>query len=86
MVYESEIVQETRLFDQVKQETRSMRGKEEAADYRYFPEPDLLKVIVDDAMYVDVCNIPELPDAKKERFVTAFGLRMSTMRRLSRLI
>lgn len=73
--YESEIVQETRLFDQAKQETRSMRGKEEAADYRYFPEPDLLKVIVDDAMYADVCNIPELPDAKKERFVSVFGLR-----------
>ncbi|MDD2370052.1 MAG: Asp-tRNA(Asn)/Glu-tRNA(Gln) amidotransferase subunit GatB, partial [Sulfuricurvum sp.] len=74
-VYEQEIVQETRLFDQVKQETRSMRGKEEAADYRYFPEPDLLKVIVDDAMYAQVLDIPELPDAKKERFVTAFGLR-----------
>lgn len=73
-VYESEIVQETRLFDQAKQETRSMRGKEEAADYRYFPEPDLLKVIVDDGMYSDMCNIPELPDAKKERFVSEFGI------------
>jgi aspartyl-tRNA(Asn)/glutamyl-tRNA(Gln) amidotransferase subunit B len=72
--YESEIVQETRLFDQVKQETRSMRGKEEAADYRYFPEPDLLKVIVDDAMYAEVIAIPELPDAKKERFVNEFGI------------
>jgi aspartyl-tRNA(Asn)/glutamyl-tRNA(Gln) amidotransferase subunit B len=72
--YEREIVQETRLFDQVKQETRSMRGKEEAADYRYFPEPDLLKVIVDDAMYADVISIPELPDAKKERFVSEFGI------------
>jgi aspartyl-tRNA(Asn)/glutamyl-tRNA(Gln) amidotransferase subunit B len=73
--YEEEIVQETRLFDQVKQETRSMRGKEEAADYRYFPEPDLLKVIVDDAMYVQIRDIPELPDAKKERFVREFGIR-----------
>ncbi|MCX6061329.1 MAG: Asp-tRNA(Asn)/Glu-tRNA(Gln) amidotransferase subunit GatB [Campylobacterales bacterium] len=74
-VYESEIRQETRLFDQAKQETRSMRGKEEAADYRYFPEPDLLKVVVDDAMYADVINIPELPDAKKERLVSEYGLR-----------
>ncbi|MFY9142294.1 Asp-tRNA(Asn)/Glu-tRNA(Gln) amidotransferase subunit GatB [Sulfuricurvum sp.] len=74
-VYEDEIVQETRLFDQAKQETRSMRGKEGAADYRYFPEPDLLKVIVDDAMYSEILDIPELPDAKKERFVSAFGLR-----------
>jgi aspartyl-tRNA(Asn)/glutamyl-tRNA(Gln) amidotransferase subunit B len=72
--YESEIVQETRLFDQVKQETRSMRGKEEAADYRYFPEPDLLKVVVDDAMYEQIRTIPELPDAKKERFVNEFGI------------
>lgn len=74
-VYESEIVQETRLFDQAKQETRSMRGKEGAADYRYFPEPDLLKVVVDDAMYADILTIPELPDAKKERFVREFSLR-----------
>ena len=73
-VYESEIVQETRLFDQTKQETRSMRGKEEAADYRYFPEPDLLKVVVDDAMFADMLNIPELPDAKKERFVQGYGM------------
>ncbi len=72
--YEEEIVQETRLFDQVKQETRSMRGKEEAADYRYFPEPDLLKVVVDDEMYATMKAIPELPDAKKERFVQAFGI------------
>ena len=74
-LYEKEIVQETRLFDQNKQETRSMRGKEEAADYRYFPEPDLLKVVVDDAMYASMKEIPELPDAKKERFVKEFGLR-----------
>lgn len=74
-LYEQEIVQETRLFDQSKQETRSMRGKEGAADYRYFPEPDLLKVVVDDAMYATMRNIPELPDAKKERFVSEFGVR-----------
>lgn len=73
--YDSEIVQETRLFDQVKQETRSMRGKEEAADYRYFPEPDLPKIVVDDEMYAVMLEIPELPDAKKERLVSQFGLR-----------
>lgn len=74
-VYDEEIVQETRLFDQAKQETRSMRGKEEAADYRYFPEPDLLKVIVDDSMYTEASKIPELPDEKRERFIQEHGLR-----------
>ena len=73
-VYESEIVQETRLFDQAKQETRSMRGKEEAADYRYFPEPDLLKAVVTDEMYAIATKIPELPDEKKLRFVNEFGM------------
>ena len=73
-VYDKEIVQETRLFDQAKQETRSMRGKEEAADYRYFPEPDLLKVVVTDEMYAEATQIPELPDEKKERFVKEFGM------------
>ncbi len=74
-VYDEEIYQETRLFDQTKQETRSMRGKEEAADYRYFPEPDLLKVVVDDAMYEAAVKIPELPDEKRERLVAEHGLR-----------
>jgi len=73
-VYDEEIVQETRLFDQVKQETRSMRGKEEAADYRYFPEPDLLKAVIDDAMFEAASNIPELPDEKRERFVSEYGM------------
>ena len=73
-VYEREIVQETRLFDQVKQETRSMRGKEEAADYRYFPEPDLLRAIISDEMLAKYSQIPELPDQKKERFIGEFGL------------
>ncbi|MBN2894889.1 MAG: Asp-tRNA(Asn)/Glu-tRNA(Gln) amidotransferase subunit GatB [Campylobacterales bacterium] len=73
-VYASEIVQETRLFDQAKQETRSMRGKEEAADYRYFPEPDLLKAVVDDAMFAAATQIPELPDAKRERFVQEYAM------------
>jgi len=72
--YDEEIVQETRLFDQIKQETRSMRGKEEAADYRYFPEPDLLKCVVTDAMMEEYSQIPELPDAKKERFVSEYGM------------
>ena len=73
-VYESEIVQETRLFDQEKQETRSMRTKEEAADYRYFPEPDLLKVVVPEDMYKEAIVVPELPDEKKQRFIDEFGI------------
>ena len=73
-VYDDEIVQETRLFDQVKQETRSMRGKEEAADYRYFPEPDLLKAVVSDEMMEEFSKIPELPDEKMERFVKDYGM------------
>jgi len=72
--YDEEIVQETRLFDQVKQETRSMRGKEEAADYRYFPEPDLLKCVVTDEMMEEYTQIPELPDAKKERFINEYKM------------
>ncbi|MEO1938113.1 MAG: Asp-tRNA(Asn)/Glu-tRNA(Gln) amidotransferase subunit GatB [Sulfurimonas sp.] len=74
-VYEDEIVQETRLFDQVKSETRSMRGKEEAADYRYFPEPDLKKCVVTDAMMEKYSKIPELPDVKKERFINEYGMK-----------
>jgi len=73
-LYDEEICQETRLFDQVKQETRSMRGKEEAADYRYFPEPDLLKAVITDEMYEKYSLIPELPDAKRQRFIKEFGL------------
>ena len=73
-VYEQEICQETRLFDQVKTETRSMRGKEEAADYRYFPEPDLLKAIVTDEMFEKYSQIPELPDAKYARFIDEYKM------------
>jgi len=73
-VYDKEVWQETRLFDQVKQETRSMRGKEGAADYRYFPEPDLLKVVVDDEMFALASDIPELPDQKRTRLMSEFGL------------
>ncbi len=73
-VYERDISQETRLYDQEKNETRSMRGKEEAADYRYFPEPDLLKAVVTDEMFEKYSQIPELPDAKRSRFMKEFGL------------
>jgi aspartyl-tRNA(Asn)/glutamyl-tRNA(Gln) amidotransferase subunit B len=73
-IYDDEISQETRLYDQEKNETRSMRGKEEAADYRYFPEPDLLKAVVTDEMFEKYSQIPELPDAKRERFIKEFGL------------
>ena len=69
------IGQETRLFDAGKGETRPMRSKEEAHDYRYFPDPDLLPLEFDQA-YVDALasELPELPDAKKARFIHAFGL------------
>ncbi|MDO8454555.1 MAG: Asp-tRNA(Asn)/Glu-tRNA(Gln) amidotransferase subunit GatB [Sulfurimonas sp.] len=73
-VYDKEICQETRLFDQTKQETRSMRGKEEAADYRYFPEPDLLKAVVTDEMLEKYSVIPELPDQKMARFVKDYEM------------
>ena len=69
------IDQETRLFDPNKGETRSMRSKEEAHDYRYFPDPDLLPLEFTQA-YVDElkANLPELPDQKKVRFIAEFGL------------
>ncbi|MBA1437756.1 MAG: Asp-tRNA(Asn)/Glu-tRNA(Gln) amidotransferase subunit GatB [Epsilonproteobacteria bacterium] len=73
-VYDEEIVQETRLYDANKNETRSMRGKEEAADYRYFPEPDLLKVVATDAMLATYSKIPELPDEKMQRYVDEYGV------------
>ena len=69
------VVQETRLYDPEKNETRSMRSKEEAHDYRYFPDPDLLPLELDQAWVDDIAaNLPELPDAKKERFFIEFGL------------
>jgi aspartyl-tRNA(Asn)/glutamyl-tRNA(Gln) amidotransferase subunit B len=69
------IDQETRLFDPGRGETRSMRSKEEAHDYRYFPDPDLLPLEFDQA-YVDrlAAALPELPDAKKARFISDYGL------------
>jgi len=74
-VYDQEVVQETRLFDVETGQTRSMRGKEDAADYRYFPDPDLLPLIITDEMIEKYSKIPELPDAKKDRFVKDFGLK-----------
>ncbi len=69
------IDQETRLFDPTKGETRSMRSKEEAHDYRYFPDPDLLPLEFDQT-YVDdlAAHLPELPDAKRARFIADYGL------------
>lgn len=69
------IVQETRLYDADKDETRSMRSKEEAHDYRYFPDPDLLPLIINESMLTTIKNtLPELPAAKAERFKTEFQL------------
>ncbi|MBZ0095270.1 MAG: Asp-tRNA(Asn)/Glu-tRNA(Gln) amidotransferase subunit GatB [Sulfuricella sp.] len=69
------IIQETRLYDPDRDETRSMRSKEEANDYRYFPDPDLLPLVVDEA-FLDQARstLPELPQAMRERFMSDFGL------------
>jgi len=72
------VVQETRLYDSDLDETRPMRSKEEANDYRYFPDPDLLPVVIDEQFIRAVREtLPELPDAKRERFVAQYGLRQS---------
>lgn len=69
------VVQETRLYDANKDETRSMRGKEEANDYRYFPDPDLLPVHIAEEFKADIkAKLPELPEAKKRRFNEQYGL------------
>ena len=69
------VVQETRLYDPDRNETRSMRSKEEAHDYRYFPDPDLLPLEIEQAWVDDIkARLPELPDAKKARFMGDFGL------------
>lgn len=69
------ITQETRLYDADKDTTRSMRSKEVANDYRYFPEPDLLPIVIDEA-YIDAVrqSLPELPTAKRERFLAEYGV------------
>ncbi|MCD8476551.1 MAG: Asp-tRNA(Asn)/Glu-tRNA(Gln) amidotransferase subunit GatB [Sulfurospirillum sp.] len=74
-VYEREVVQETRLYDTEKNETRSMRGKEDSAEYRYFPDPDLLPVLIPDDMMAECIQIPELPDQKRDRFLSEYGIK-----------
>ena len=70
------VVQETRLYDSDKDETRSMRSKEEANDYRYFPDPDLLPVVIEDSFIEEVRKtLPELPAAKQQRFVKEYALK-----------
>lgn len=70
------IKQETRLWDTQKGKTRSMRSKEEAHDYRYFPDPDLLPLVLDPALIAAIeSSLPELPDAKKSRFIADYGLK-----------
>jgi aspartyl-tRNA(Asn)/glutamyl-tRNA(Gln) amidotransferase subunit B len=70
------IKQETRLYDTERGETRPMRSKEDAHDYRYFPDPDLLPLVLDPAWIEELrARLPELPDAKKARFVAEYGLR-----------
>ena len=76
-VWESggEVVQETRLYDPTKGETRSMRSKEDAHDYRYFPEPDLLPLILEQDWVDELkAKLPELPDEKRARFCTEYGI------------
>ena len=69
------VVQETRLYDANRDETRSMRSKEEANDYRYFPDPDLLPLEIDQAFIAEVvADMPELPDARRARFEADYGL------------
>ena len=73
------VVQETRLFDPDRHETRSMRSKEDAQDYRYFPDPDLPPLAIDDAWIERVrSGMPELPEAMKARFVGEYGFRRTT--------
>jgi len=74
-LYEQEVYQETRLWDVAKGVTKSMRGKEDSADYRYFPDPDLRPVIVTDEMMEEAKIIPELPDEKVERYVDELGIK-----------
>jgi aspartyl-tRNA(Asn)/glutamyl-tRNA(Gln) amidotransferase subunit B len=74
-VYEDEVYQETRLFDVNSGETKSMRGKEDSAEYRYFPEPDLKPVIVTKEMIEAAKDIPELPDQKMERFIKEYKIK-----------
>ncbi len=78
------IVQETRLFDVPTGTTRTMRSKEDAHDYRYFPDPDLLPLVLDDD-FLSECraSLPELPDAKRTRYETELGLTPYNARELT---
>jgi len=76
-VYEQEVRQETRLWNVAEGVTKSMRGKEEAADYRYFPDPDLRPLIVTDEMIAEAKIMPELPDAKVKRYVEELGIKIA---------
>ena len=69
------LVQETRLWDEHREQTRSMRSKESAHDYRYFPDPDLLPIIIDESWITEIrAGLPELPNARKARFAAGYGL------------
>ncbi|WP_033917130.1 Asp-tRNA(Asn)/Glu-tRNA(Gln) amidotransferase subunit GatB [Campylobacter sputorum] len=76
-VYDKEVVQETRLFDTINLTTRSMRSKEDSAEYRYFPDPDLLPLIIPDEILEECKKIPELPDEKKQRYINELGIKES---------
>ena len=79
-----EVVQETRLYDPDSDSTRSMRSKEEANDYRYFPDPDLLPVQIDAELLQELrADLPELPDAKQKRFSAEYGLSEDDARQLT---
>ena len=73
--YEKEVVQETRLFNTDTGVTRSMRGKEDSAEYRYFPDPDLLPVEIEDDMYNECIKIPELAEQKQARYTKELGIK-----------
>ncbi|MCI6642182.1 MULTISPECIES: Asp-tRNA(Asn)/Glu-tRNA(Gln) amidotransferase subunit GatB [Campylobacter] len=73
--YSELVIQETRLFDTSNFTTRSMRSKEDSAEYRYFPDPDLLTVEISDEMLEEARKIPELPNEKKERYINELGLK-----------
>ena len=78
------IDQETRLFDANTGQTRTMRSKEDAHDYRYFPDPDLLPLVIEDQWIEQIrASLPELPDAKKKRFIESYGLNAYDARVLS---
>ena len=75
----SSVAQETRLYDSDKDETRSMRSKEEANDYRYFPDPDLLPLVIDEELKQEIsAQLPELPDVKRQRFIDQYELDLDT--------